>query len=57
MTRRRAQPVYEDTEQAFTERTKSLLTKASNPRKWWSTVRTAVFDASSSLLTFLRHLR
>ena len=28
---------------------KSLLTNAPNPRKWWSTVKTAVFGASSSL--------
>ena len=31
---RRAQLVYEDTERAFTERSKSLLPNAPNPRKW-----------------------
>ena len=49
MARRRTQLVYEDTERAFTERSKSLLTNAPNSRKWWSTVKPAVFGASSSL--------
>ena len=34
--------VYVDVERAFTERSKSLL-NAPSPRKWWSTVNTAVF--------------
>ena len=49
MAHYRTQLVYEDAEEAFTERSKSLLTKAPNPRKWWSTEKTAVFGASSSL--------
>ena len=49
VARRRGQLVYEDAERAFTKRSKSLLTNAQNPRKWWSTVKTAVFGASSSL--------
>ena len=43
VVRRHAQPVYENTERAFTERSKSLLTNAPNPLKWWSTIRMAVF--------------
>ena len=46
----RAQQVYGDAERAFTKWSKSLLTNAPNFRKWWSTVKTAVFGASSSLL-------
>ena len=34
MARRQAQPVCEDTKRAFTEPSKSLLTKAPNQRKW-----------------------
>ena len=49
MARPRVHLVYEDTKQAFTERSKSFLTNAPNPSKWWSTVKTAVFGASSSL--------
>ena len=40
--------MYVDVERAFTERIKPLLTNAPNPRKRWSTVKTAVFDVSSS---------
>ena len=46
MARRRVQLVYEDAEQAFTEQSNSLLANALNPRKWWSTVKIAVFGAS-----------
>ena len=49
VARRRAQLVFEDVERAFTEWSKSLLTNAPNPRKWWSIVKTSVFGASSSL--------
>ena len=50
---RRAQLVYGDAERSFTERSKSLLTNTPNSRKWWSTVKTAVFDAISSLPSLL----
>ena len=46
---RRAQLVFEDAEPAFAERSKSILTTAPSPRKWWSTVKATVFGASSSL--------
>ena len=49
VARRHAQLVYEDAERVFTKWSKSLLTNIPNPRKWWSTVETAVFGASSSL--------
>ena len=49
VARRRAQLVHEDAERAFTEQSKALLTNALNPRNWWSTEKTAVFSASSSL--------
>ena len=49
MARRRTQLVYEDVKRAFTDRNKSLLTKRSNPWKWWSTVKTAVFGTNSCL--------
>ena len=53
VARRRDQLFYEDDERAFTERSKSILMNASNPRKEWSIVKTEVFGASSSL-TFCR---
>ena len=34
---------------SFNERSKGILTNAPNPRKWCSTVKTAVFGMSSSL--------
>ena len=49
MTCRRDQVVYEDYGRTFTEESKSILTNALNPRKWWSTMKMAVFGASSSL--------
>ena len=49
VARCRAQLIYEDAKRAFTERKKSFLANAANPRKWWSTGKTAVFGASSSL--------
>ena len=47
---RQAQLVYVDAERKFTEWSKSLLTCASNPRKLWSTGKTAIFVANSNLL-------
>ena len=49
MTRRCTQLVYRDAVRAFTEQSKSLLTNDSYSRKWWSTAKTAVFGANSSL--------
>ena len=49
MARRHAQHVYVDAERASNERSKAFLTNAPNLRKWWSTVKTTVFDAGSSL--------
>ena len=61
--RRHAQLVCVDTEVGFIERSKSHLTNALYPRKWWSILKMAVFGASSSLPTvvdrhhcFLAHL-
>ena len=36
VARRQAQLIYDGAERAFTERSKSLLTNATNPPKWWS---------------------
>ena len=49
MARRHAQHVYEEVERAFNKRGRSLLTSAASPRKWWSTVKTTVFGATSCL--------
>ena len=49
MTRRHAQHVYVEAERAFNEKSRVLLTNAPNPRKSWSTVKTAALEASSSL--------
>ena len=49
VARSHAQLVYVDAERAFTESSKSLLTNASNPRKWLFRVKTADLFASSSL--------
>ena len=40
MARRRAQLVYEDAERSFMEQSRSFLTNAATPRKWWPTVKT-----------------
>ena len=53
MARRHGQFVYGDTERAFTERRKSHLANVQNPRKWWTTVKAALFGASSSLSTLV----
>ena len=50
---RRNQLVYRDGERVFAELSKLLLTNAPNSGKWWSTVKTAVFDASYSLPSLL----
>ena len=50
MACRHAQLVYMDGERAFTELSQSLSTNAPNLWKCWSTVKTAVFGVSSSLL-------
>ena len=47
------QLVYREAVRAFTEWNKSLLTNASNARKWWSTVKTEVFGARSNLPPWL----
>ena len=44
-----AQHVYVEAERAFKKRRKALLTNALKPRKCWSTVKPAIFGASSSL--------
>ena len=49
VARRHAQQVYVEAEQAFDGRSRALLANASSPWKWWSTVKTAVFDASPRL--------
>ena len=43
-----AQHVHEEADRSFNERSKALLTKAPNPRNWWSTVKTVFLGASSS---------
>ena len=45
----RTRLVHRDAERTFTERGNSLLTNATNSRKWWSILKTMVFGASSSL--------
>ena len=49
VVRRHAQHVYVETERAFNEWSRVLLINAPNPRKWWSTVKTAVVGANSRL--------
>ena len=46
---RHTQHLYALAERAFNDRSRTLLTSAPSPRKWWATVKTAVFCASSSL--------
>ena len=46
---RHAQHVNVEAKRAFNERSRALLMNAPNPRNWWSTVKIAVFGASSSL--------
>ena len=42
VARRHAQHVYVEAEQAFDEQSRALLANVISPRKWWSTVKTAV---------------
>ena len=53
VARRYTQHVYVEVERAFNERGNVLLSIASNPRNWWSTVKMAVFGVSSSFLPLL----
>ena len=49
VSRHHGQHVHVEAERAFNEQSRALITIAQNPRIWWSTVKTAVFGASSSL--------
>ena len=46
----RANDIYSEEKRQFNERNKDVLVNDKSPYKWWSTLRSAVFGSSSSLL-------
>ena len=45
----RANETYSETNRQFSVRNRDVLMNALSPHKWWSTLKSAVFDLSSSL--------
>ena len=46
----RAYRTYSEAKHLFSVRNREVLMNAQSPQKWWSTLKSAVFGASSSLL-------
>ena len=42
--------MYLETKRQFSDRNSEVLVNAHSPHKWWSTLKSAVFHSSSSLL-------
>ena len=40
---------YSENKRQFSDRNRDVLMNAQSPHKWWSTLKSAVFDLSSSL--------
>ena len=45
----RANETYSEAKLQFTARNRDVFMNAQSPRKWWSALKSAVFDLSSSL--------
>ena len=45
----RANKTYSDAKRQFSDRNRNVLMNVHSPRKWWSTIKSAVFCSSSSL--------
>ena len=45
----RANETYSEAKRQFSDRNRDVLMKVQSPRKWWSTLKSAVFGSSSSL--------
>ena len=45
----RANETYSEAKRQFSARNWDVLMNAQSPHKWWSTLKSAVFDLSSSL--------
>ena len=43
-------PTYSEAKRQFSARNRDVLMNAQSPHKWWSTLKSAVFGLSSSLL-------
>ena len=46
----RANETYSEAKRQFIDRNRDVLTNVQSPHKWWSTLKSAVFGSSSSLL-------
>ena len=45
----RANVTYSDAKHQFSDRNRDVLMNVQSPHKWWSTLKSAVFDSSLSL--------
>ena len=49
----RANETYSEAKRQFSYRNRAVLMNVLSPHKWWSTLKSAVFDTSSSLPPFV----
>ena len=45
----RANKTYSDAKRQFSDRNRDVLMNVQSPQKWWSILKSVVFDSSSSL--------
>ena len=50
----RANETYSETKRQFIDRNRAVLMNVQSPHKWWSSLKSAVFGSSSSLLFLVR---
>ena len=49
----KANEAYSEAKRQFSDRNRDVLINVQSPHKWWSTLKSAVFDSSSSLPTLV----
>ena len=49
-----ANETYSEAKRQFSDRNRDVLMNVQSPHKWWSTLKSAVFDSSSSLPLLVR---
>ena len=49
----RANETYSEAKRQFSARNRDVLMNVQSPHKWWTTLKSAVFSSSSSLLEFV----
>ena len=52
----RANETYSEAKRQFNDRNRDVLMNVQSPRKWWSTLKSAVFGSSSSLPPLVREV-